>query len=295
MNSMSRLSFLSWGIRPFNIALFMAYPVMGAVFAMPEVNGANIFKLLVFCALNVPFIAHVYILNDWSDAKLNPKEADIRDKHALKHPEVVTEREVLLISAILVFVSLLGFLVLSRWIFLLALVMLAITFFYSHPRFTLKRYPPGAALAHFSGASLYFLAGWILFQPLSGPGYAMAFFFGMVIVAGNFFNEIEDFNYDLAAGLRTAPVAYGQRPVFRTALFSFAGSSLYFVILSLARVLPFNLAWPGMALLVFWGAEFSRYRNWRGGDAVGSIRLYGRVAYAVFCFAVLVILMVEKM
>ena len=123
----------------------------------------------------------------------------------------------------------------------------------------------------------------------------MAFFFGAVIVAGNFFNEIEDFKSDLAIGLSTAVVVYGQTPMFRLALFLFVSSSMYFVILASTGILPHNLVWPGMALLLFWTAAVWRRWHWKGGDEVRSLRLVARMVYAVFCLAVVVILVVDKL
>ena len=92
---MGKLSFFRWGIRYLNIALFMAYPTMGAIFAMPDLERMTLLRLIIFSFFNMLFIAHVYILNDWSDAKLNPRELEFRDKHALKHPEVMSEGDVL--------------------------------------------------------------------------------------------------------------------------------------------------------------------------------------------------------
>ncbi len=292
---MSRLSFFRWGIRPFNILLFMAYPTMGAVFAMPDLKASTLLRLCFFCLFNLPFIAHVYILNDWSDAKLIPNEPGLRDKHAMKHPELVSERDVLYIAGILAAVGLAGFLVLDLKIFLLGILLAGITFFYSHPGLTLKRRPLGASLAHFVGAGMYFLTGWILFSRVNDSAIWMALFFGMVIVAGNYYNEIEDFNQDLDAGLRTTALAYGQRPVFRTGLLLFTSSSLLFVILSLAGAIHFHLVWPGLALLLFWVAMAIKYRGWKGGESSRSVRLSGRVAYGFFCFAVIAILIINKL
>jgi 4-hydroxybenzoate polyprenyltransferase len=303
-----KLGFAVWGVRYSDIMVLMAYPTMGAVFAMdaPGLGLAGLKRFLVFTALNFIFVAHIFIFNDWSDAQLNPEEPKRRSKHALKHP-ALTSRQVLLCSLALAAFSMAGFALLSWRLLIVALLVQFITAAYSHPRINWKGRPVGGTVIHFLYAILYFCGGWMVFSPLTPTALGLGTFFGLVLAGGHFSNEIQDFNSDLAAGIRTNVIAYGQRRMFRVGLGLFVLSSALFIVIAVTELgvsfesptcglahltRPFYLAVAG-ALLLVWLIQVWRYRAWKGGDRIRGFRSEYRMIYAAFCGLLMVVRIIE--
>ena len=293
-NAFSKLAFLRWGIRGFDILVLLAYPTLGAVFALPELTFAAAARLIVFSGLNVLFLTHIYLINDWSDARLNPEEPHQRKVQALKRPELISERQILVLAALLLAAASAGFFFLSRELFLLGLIIAALTLLYSHPRANCKGVPVLSTFIHLAFAVLYFLGGWVLFRPVSLPAAAIGLFFGLVLSAGHFSNEIQDFSSDLQARIRTNAISFGQRLVFRVGLTLFLLSSIYFLALIREGCLPRSFTPIGWIIILLWIIQTIRYRGWKGGDSILAFRSFYRWVYALAAFAMLVLLWWEK-
>jgi 4-hydroxybenzoate polyprenyltransferase len=291
----SRLSFLRWGMRTFDILVLLAYPTLGAAFAWPGWGAPAAVRFVIFLVLNICLLAFIYLFNDWSDARLNPDEPRQRKVHALKHPELVSERQVLGLGVALLGIALLGFGFLSRPVLLLGLALTGITLVYSHPQIHCKGIPVLSTLTHhLAFATLYFLAGWALFQPLSLPAAAIGLYWGLVLSAGHFSNEIEDFERDSAARIRTNAIAFGRRPVFQLGLVLFLLASLYFLGLAWAGIFPLTFAWIGAGLVGLWTVQAFRYRHWQAGDPIRPFRSFYRGVYAFTSVLILLMLLWPK-
>lgn len=289
---LQKLGFAWWGIRYFDILVLMAYPTLGAVFAIQELTPPVLARFLVFTFFNFLFVAHVYIYNDLSDARLNPEEPLRRSRHALKYP-ALSSRQVFMCSLGLGAAAFVGFAFISWRLLVVAVLLEAITVSYSHPRINLKGRPVVSTLIHFAGASLYFMGGWAAFQPFTSLELALAVFFGLVLAAGHFSNEIQDFNQDLGAGIRTNAVAFGQRTMFRVGLMLFMLSSAWLLIVSRSLLDHPAYAYAAAALLVVWLIESRRRRSWKGGDSIREFRRFYRALYAALSLALVAIRMSE--
>jgi 4-hydroxybenzoate polyprenyltransferase len=294
-SSASRLGFLRWGVRGFDILVLLAYPTLGAGFAWPGWGTEAAVRFVIFSVLNICLLAFIYLLNDWADARLNPEEPRQRKVQALKHPELVSERQVLGLAFALLGVAVLGFFFLSRPVLVLGLVLVLVTLVYSHPRIHCKGVPVLSTLTHhLAFASLYFLAGWALFQPLSLAAVEISLYWGLVLSAGHFSNEIEDFERDSAAQIRTNAIAFGRRPVFRLGLVLFLLASLYFLGLAWAGIIPRPFAWIGAGLSGLWSIQTFRYRHWQAGDPIRPFRSFYRAVYAFTSVLILLMLLWPK-
>jgi len=287
-----KLGFAMWGIRYFDVILVSSFPNFGAVLAMPDLSLLNIIRLAVFNLFNIIFVTHVFIYNDWCDAKINPSEPDHRTRHALKR-RVLSDREILGVNAALLVVSLIGFGLLSIRLLVLVLVIEAVTYFYSQQRVNLKGIPVISLFVHFITSFFYVLAGWILFREFAIPGFFISAFMGLVMVAGHFFNEIDDFEQDLAVGIRTNAVAFGQRSSFHAGMLAFIASSAWFLAGSRLWLTSPAYTWLGGAMLAAWLVQYWRYRKWKGGDSIKGFRSFYRAAYALFALALFSIKLIE--
>ncbi len=287
-----KLGFLVWGVRYFDIILVSSYPCFGAVLALPDLEFANIAKLFAFVVCNALYIAHIFIYNDWCDAKLNPEEPRSRTHHALKRP-VLSDREILSINAMLIIVSLAGYAAISLRLLFLIIIIEVITYLYSQGKINLKGIPLISLLIHFGGGFMYVLGGWVVFKDFTAPGFFIAFYIGMVLVAGHFANEIDDFEQDLAVGIRTNAVAFGQRKTLRAGLETFLLSSIWFVVGSIMWLSNPAYTVLGVLLVLVWGVQSWRYRHWRGGGPIKEFRRFYRVIYALFTLALFSIKLFE--
>jgi len=288
------LGFLFWGIRGLGIAILFSYPMLGAAFALPEVNRAALLRFLLFFCFHVPFGAHIYLINDWSDARLNPDEPRLRKYQAMKHPEQWGERGVWTLALVFLAVALVGFAFLSPVLFAAGVIIAVITNLYSHPRTNFKGVPLLSTCIHFCFVILYFTGGWGLFAAPTPQAFALALYFGLVLSAGHYSNEIEDFQSDLRAGIRTNAIAFGQRRVFRVGLFLFLLSSLYLMVLAGVGWIPPAMAGVGGVLTLAWVVQIIRFRRWQGGDPIHAFRHFYRILYAGLSLLLVAWLLWEK-
>ena len=233
------------------------------------------------------------MFNDWGDFRLNPSEPKQRAHQALKYPELVSEKQVLFCCLILVLVSLAGNFLLSLRSGLLMLLVVLINFLYSQPYFSFKRVPALAELAHFFGGGSYFLVGWGLFESWNLTALLFASFFGVILVAGNFPNQIEHFEQELRIGLRTSAIYFGKRPVLNFSLWVFLISSFYFLIpaFQLENKL---IIWDGIYLIFSWLIIIFLARKDRFLKEIKLLRKLIRLIYALFSLILIFALVWEK-
>ncbi len=291
-----KLGFIFWGVRYVEALMMMAYPTMGAAMAIDGFTWPVVLRLAVFGFFGVIFNVHIYIYNDWCGGLMNEDEPNQRKWHALKH-STLSERQVLYVSIVLAAVSLFGFALLSWRFALTGASIIAATTLYSHPAVNFKGKPVLGTIVHFVGASLYFLGGWSVFKEFTPESFALAAFFGLVLSAGHFSNEIEDFDQDMAAGMTTNAIHFGKRRVFMTGIFLFILSSIYFLAYSIVtfeshaeagRAAPMYVL-IGALLLAVWIERAYYYRAWNGNDDIAGFRNFYRLLYAGFCASLLAI------
>jgi len=233
------------------------------------------------------------MFNDWGDFRLNPSEPEQRAHQALKYPELVGEKEILLLCLILVLVSLIGIFFLSFRSGMMMLLVTLINFLYSQPYFSFKRLPALAELAHFFGGGSYFLVGWGLFENWNLTALLLASFFGVILVAGNFPNQIEHFEQELKIGLRTSAIYFGKRPVLNFSLWVFLLSSFYFLIPAFQLGNEIIIL-AGIYLMLAWLVVIFLARRDRFLKEIKLLRRIIRVIYLFFSLLLIFALVWEK-
>ncbi len=290
-----RLSFLRWGLRYYSVLFFLGYPILGAFFSLPDFSIKNLIKLIFFGFFNLLFLFQVFMFNDWGDYQFNPDEAQRRSRQALKHPELVSERQILALCIILALISILGIFALSLNSAAVVIVVYLINLFYSHPRLSLKKMPALAELAHLLGGGLYFLSGWLLFEKPSGFSLLLAGFFGTILMAGNFPNQIEHFEEELKSGLRTSAIAFGKRQVHNFSLWLFVLSSVYlFAVMIFHSKNPFFIG-SGIFLIISWLGVIFSARNDLFLKNISKLRQIIRIIYAIFSLILIFGIFWEKL
>jgi 4-hydroxybenzoate polyprenyltransferase len=227
-------------LRPAEILVLQGPPLLGAAFALGPQVADHAASLALLAAANVCLVAHVFVVNDWSNLP-----ADLSDPN--KTARVFTASGVrrgqmgrlaiALLAAGLVFCGVLGPTVLG-----LALGIAVCSTLYSAPAFDWKGTPFLNSVAHLAGGTLHFLLGYAIGGAIDTRGLAVATFFALVFAAGHLTQEVRDHRGDVRNGIRTNAVAFGPRRAFAASLVLFTLAQVILAALALSSAIPTVLA-----------------------------------------------------
>src|ERR1700736_2781869 len=220
-------------IRFDEVLVLQGTPLMGAAFAVGTMTTANCETLLVFLAGSILLVAHVFTLNDWADIA-----------HGLKAPDPqVSSLRLFWFSVFLLIGSLLVFALIDFRVVVLAAIVAALGFFYSHPRLNFKGTPIASSLPHLFGGIFHFLLGYSVFMPIDQRGIFIALFFAATFAAGHLNHEVRDFELDQKNNARTNAVTFGKQKTFLAGLVLFSCAYLCLFLLGWFRFVAPPLTW----------------------------------------------------
>ncbi|HEV7766873.1 MAG TPA: UbiA family prenyltransferase [Thermoanaerobaculia bacterium] len=227
-------------LRPQDILVLQGSPLLGAAFAIREPGLHELVSLLILMIANVFLVAHIFMLNDWSG--LTTDLGDPNKAARVFTARGVDRREMGLVTAGLLVVSLLLFSRVGLVTFGLSLAIAVLSALYSLPQFNWKGRPLLNTVAHLAGGILHFLLGYSLANAIDARGFAIATFFALIFAAGHLTQEIRDHEGDAANGIRTNAVVFGPRRTFVASLVLFTLAQILFFLLALRGILPRPLA-----------------------------------------------------
>ena len=239
MTSTSRISALLRHIRFDEVFVLQGTPLMGVVFSIGTITTGKFETIPLFLAASVLLVAHIFTLNDWADVA-----------HGLKAPDPrVPPRLLLSFSLSLLIASFLVFALLGSRVVIVAVIIAALGFFYSHPRLNAKATPIASSLPHLIGGIFHFLLGYAVFMPIDQRGVFIAVFFALTFAAGHLNHEVRDFELDQKNNARTNAVAFGKRATFIAGLIVFSCAYLCLFLLGWFRFIPRPLSF--LAILFY--------------------------------------------
>ena len=239
MSGRSRISALLRHIRFDEVFVLQGTPLMGVVFSIGTITTGKFETIPLFLAGSVLLVAHIFTLNDWADVA-----------HGLKAPDPrVPPRLLLSFSLSLLITSFLVFALLSSRVVIVAVIIAALGFFYSHPRLNAKGTAIASSLPHLVGGIFHFLLGYAVFMPIDQRGVFIAVFFALTFAAGHLNHEVRDFELDQKNNARTNAVAFGKRATFIAGLIVFSCAYLCLFLLGWFRFIPRPLSF--LAILFY--------------------------------------------
>jgi 4-hydroxybenzoate polyprenyltransferase len=272
MTSSSRILAPLRHIRFDEVFVLQGTPLMGAVFSIGTITAGKCETLLLFLVGSILLVAHIFTLNDWADVA-----------HGLKAPDPeVPARRLLSLSISLLIASWLVFAFLGLRVVIVGIIIAALGFFYSHPRFNAKGIPIASSLPHLVGGLFHFLLGYALFMPIDQRGIFIALFFGLTFAAGHLNHEVRHFDLDRQNNAHTNAVAFGQRSGFLAGLIVFTLAYLCLFLLGWFRLIPRPLSFLAVvfyALHLFWSLR--TLRDQLSAEAVRRFQTQYRSLYAV--------------
>jgi len=234
-----------YGIRFGEVIVMQGTPLMGVVLSVSSPQYAMISPLAVFMSASFLLVAYIWALNDWSDYK--------EDRIGSRSPSLTrsseTTRADLLrfsIGSLVISLAFFGFLPWKTLIIAGAIAVLG--FIYSFPGIRTKGLAGLSSLSHFIGGILHFLLGYSLFGDFDQRAFLISIFFALVFTAGHATQEVQDYESDLASGVRTNAVAFGKRAVFLAAFACFAIAFLYLGFLAATGIVPARLGFSALLL-----------------------------------------------
>jgi len=226
-------------IRFDEVFVLQGTPLMGVVFSIGTITTGKFETIPLFLAGSVVLVAHIFTLNDWADVA-----------HGLKAPDPsVPPRLLLSFSLSLLITSFLVFALLSSRVVIVAVIIAALGFFYSHPWLNAKGTPIASSLPHLVGGIFHFLLGYAVFMPIDQRGVFIAVFFALTFAAGHLNHEVRDFELDQKNNARTNAVAFGKRATFIAGLIVFSCAYLCLFLLGWFRFIPRPLSF--LAILFY--------------------------------------------
>lgn len=227
-------------LRPREILVLQGSPLLGAVFALQHPAAADIGPLAILAAANVCLVAHVFVVNDWSN--LSSDLSDPNKSAGVFTARGVGRKEMGALAISLLVLALLLFSRLGPNALLIALAIAALSALYSLPRFNWKGRPLFNSAAHLAGGALHFLLGYALAGTIDRRGLVMATFFAVTFAAGHLMQELRDYHGDVLNGIETNAVIFGQRRTFAASLALFTLAQALLLVLTLQGTLPRALA-----------------------------------------------------
>jgi len=222
------------------ILVLQGSPLLGAAFAIRHPAAENVGPLAMLTVANVCLMAHIFMLNDWSGLT-----ADLTDPN--KAASVFTARgvgrkEIGVLAAGLLVLSLLLFSRLGPSTLGLSLAIATLSALYSLPHFNWKSRPLLNSAAHLAGGALHFLLGYSLGNAIDRRGLVTATFFALTFAAGHLTQEVRDHQGDVLNAIRTNAVIFGHRRTFAASLALFTLAYALLLLLALQGILPRPLA-----------------------------------------------------
>jgi 4-hydroxybenzoate polyprenyltransferase len=226
-------------IRFDEVFVLQGTPLMGVLFSIGTITAAKFEGLSLFLVGSILLVAHIFTLNDWADVA-----------HGLKAPDPeVPPRRLLSFSISLLIASFIVFAFLGSRVIIVAVIIAALGFFYSHPRFNAKGTPIVSSLPHLIGGIFHFLLGYAVFTSIDYRGVFIAVFFALTFAAGHLNHEVREFELDRKNNARTNAVAFGKRAAFIAGLIVFSCAYLCLFFLGWFRFIPRPLSF--LAILFY--------------------------------------------
>lgn len=243
-------------IRVPDVLVLQGPPLLGAAFALRQEAPSRIDDIALLLAANVCLMAHVFLLNDWSNLAADLadpfKAGDVFTAKGVGRPEIAAIGALLLVAALVLSARL------GPVSFLLALGIAGLSALYSLPGAGFKGRPLLNSATHLIGGVLHFQFGYALGGVFDLNGWLLATFFALTFTAGHLAQEVRDHDGDVRMGVRTNAVSFGPKRTFvaSVAVFTLSQALLFSMALwgtvpralaALALLHPLQLRWSVVA------------------------------------------------
>lgn len=186
--------------------------VVGAMLAVHLDNAQLNWELLAVVIANILAMAFAFMINDVEDAPDDARDPAKRKRNIIASG-ILSRWQGYVLSAIVFSLSLSLYFVGGWYAAAIGVVTLVLSYLYSAHPFRLKARPITDVVSHVLMLSgLLVMSGYYTYS--TSPGYAWLVIIGATLFSayGQFYNQIEDYEVDKAAGLNNTVVLLGKAP-----------------------------------------------------------------------------------
>jgi 4-hydroxybenzoate polyprenyltransferase len=212
--------------------------VLGAILAAQAQNVALDWRLIVVLVANSLAVGYAFMINDIEDAPDDAREAARAARNPVASGEL-TPRQGWAASLTVAIITLILYGLAGVWPFIVGSLTLALSHFYSWKPIRLKAWPVTDIVSHSLMLSgLLFLAGYFTYGSNPGLVWLVAAAATLLSVYGQLYNQLRDYDMDVAAGLYNTAIVVGKRNA-RTLMYSSVAVALALMLYAVyVQVIP---------------------------------------------------------
>ncbi len=212
--------------------------VLGAILASQAQNVALDWRLIVVLVANSLAVGYAFMINDIEDAPDDAREAARAARNPVASGEL-TPRQGWAASLTVAIITLILYGLAGVWPFIVGSLTLALSHFYSWKPIRLKAWPVTDIVSHSLMLSgLLFLAGYFTYGSNPGLVWLVAAAATLLSVYGQLYNQLRDYDMDVAAGLYNTAIVVGKRNA-RTLMYSSVAVALALMVYAVyVQVIP---------------------------------------------------------
>lgn len=221
--------------------------IIGAMLAVQLHNQIVDLRLIAVIVANILTMCFAFMINDVADA---PDDAlDPRKKaHNVISSGILTEREGIALTAFTAVIAFALYALAGRWALILGGVTLLLCYLYSAYPFRLKARPVTDVVSHALMLSgLLVMTGFFTYATQPGAAWFVIAAATLFSAYGQFYNQIDDYEVDKAAGLKNTVVLLGKTG---TSILMFGALIGAAVCMGIALMLGLFPVWLGLVTLV---------------------------------------------
>ncbi|HLY29028.1 MAG TPA: prenyltransferase [Aggregatilineales bacterium] len=275
------------------VSFVIPITALGAILSAQPQGISLDWRLLVVMVANTLAVGYAFMINDIEDARDDAREADRAARNAVASGEL-TPRQGWAASLLVAGITLVLYALAGVWPFIIGSLTLALSHFYSWKPIRLKAWPVADLVSHSLMLSgLLFLAGFFAYGTHPGLVWLVAGAATLLSVYGQLYNQLRDYDMDVAAGLNNTAIIVGKRNA-RLLMYSSIAAAIALMLYAIyAQVIPLWLV--SIPLLVAPIFFFTRppktdMRGTEFADVSGNIQSHflvaANVTIAVWLFAI---------
>lgn len=214
-------------------------PVGWAPFYFPLLFGLIDSGFLSLSSVYLAFLIYgplllggIYILNFYSDIKVDKVSKVVKDIEMSKQPFVSKEvscREGVVLASILIILGLFLSFMINAQFFVISVISVFVGIVYSFPP-RLKQIPLADIFANSFAGALCYIAGWVVFEDFFEISVYPIFWIFFLIASTYLLTVIMDINEDKQLGLKTTAVFLGAKKTIQFGFWLYIISILFFIV-----------------------------------------------------------------
>ena len=228
---------------PFTIPL----TILGSLMALGAADGDVDWRAAYVVAANALAMAFAFIVNNIEDANDDAAEAEKRRRNVISSG-IISRREGWLAAGLALSLSLILYFMCGTWAFVCGAFTLILCYLYSARPFRLKARPVFDVLSHALMLSgLLMMTGYLTYDDDPGAAWLVIVAASLFSAYGQFYNQVDDYAMDKAAGLRNTVVLLGVKATRLLSLGSLIGALLCMAAAIAGGLFP---SWLGTILII---------------------------------------------